>query len=114
MVQGKAPLGQAMSGTSPGGTSPGGKAQVAHQAARHQLAKHRRGWRDPRSRGFPSALARIPAIGGLAAGHPDLSAEQHTILSWLVLLADRIGPGDFETGDETWLRDGGWPCRKDR
>lgn len=50
----------------------------------------------------------------LAANQPGLSADQHTILSWLVLLADRIGPGDFETGDETWLLDGDQPCRKDR
>lgn len=50
----------------------------------------------------------------LAASQPGLSADQHTILSWLVLLADRIGPGDFETGDETWLLDGDQPCRKDR
>jgi hypothetical protein len=106
MVQGKAPLGQAMSGKSPGGKTPGGKTPGGKTAAGaggiRDLADFHLRWHEFR----PSAV--------LAAGHPDLSAEQHTILSWLVLLADRIGPGDLETGDETWLRDGGWPCRKDR
>jgi hypothetical protein len=30
-----------------------------------------------------------------ALDHPTLSSEQHLILSWLVMLADRIGPCDL-------------------